>query len=68
MERPPLETQCITIRLTEAQREVVREATGNEIETLTLPLDDLEKFATGRHALSERDEEAIVWECLNPYP
>ena len=68
MERPPLETKCSTLRLTEAQRDVVREATGRDIDIVTLPLDDLEKFSTGQHVLAERDEEAIVWECLNPYP
>ncbi len=63
-----METQCITLRLTDAQREVVREATGRDIDIVTLPLDALQRYATGQHVLSEREEEAIVWECLNPYP
>ncbi len=63
-----MEPKCITLRLTDAQRDVVREATGKDIDALTLPLDELEEFATGGHVMSEREEEAIVWECLNPYP
>ena len=59
--------QCVTLRLTTAQRETVRAATGKTIEALNMPVSELEERATDATGLSERDE-ALVWECLNPYP
>lgn len=63
-----MESKCITLRLTEAQRKVVEDATGETIEALTLPLDEIGNHVADPTVLSQRDEEAIIWECLNPYP
>jgi hypothetical protein len=60
--------KCITLRLTEAQRKVVQDATGEEIEALSLPLDEITEYAADPTVLSTREAEAVVWECLNPYP
>jgi len=62
-----VEDKCVTLRLTPAQREAVREATGKAIEAISLPVTELEDRASDATGLSERDE-ALVWECLNPYP
>ena len=62
-----MQGQCVTLRLTTAQREAVRAATGRTIEAISLPVTELEERATDTTGLSERDE-ALVWECLNPYP
>lgn len=59
--------RCVTLRLTEAQREAVREATGREIEAISVPAAELEDLATDTDAMEDRDE-VLVWECLNPYP
>jgi hypothetical protein len=63
-----VEAKCITLRLTEAQRKVVENATGQQIEALTLPLDEIGEYVADPTALSAREEEAFIWECLNPYP
>ena len=63
-----MEGKCITLRLTEAQRKVVENATGQQVEALTLPLHEIEEYAADPTALSAREEEAFIWECLNPYP
>jgi len=62
-----VDDKCVTLRLTPAQREAVREATGKSIEAISLPVTELEDRAADTARLSERDE-AMVWECLNPYP
>ena len=62
-----MQGQCVTLRLTTAQREAVRAATGKAIEAISLPVTELEDHAADATGLSERDE-ALVWECLNPYP
>lgn len=59
--------KCVTLRLTEAQRKAVREATGKAIEAISLPVAELEDRAADTAALPDQDE-ALVWECLNPYP
>lgn len=63
-----MESRCITLRLTDAQRRVVEDATGREITALTLPLDELQEFVADPKTLATREEEAVIWECLNPYP
>jgi len=45
----------------------VREATGKSIEAISLPVTELDERAANTAALSDQDE-ALVWECLNPYP
>jgi len=59
--------KCVTLRLTEAQRKAVREATGKEISAISVPATELEDLATDTRAMTDQDE-ALVWECLNPYP
>lgn len=62
-----MQDKCVTLRLTAAQREAVREATGKSIEAISLPVTELDERAANTAALSDQDE-ALVWECLNPYP
>jgi hypothetical protein len=62
-----VEDKCVTLRLTPAQREAVREATGKSIEAISLPVTELEGRAADTAELPDHDE-ALVWECLNPYP
>jgi hypothetical protein len=59
--------KCVTLRLTEAQRKAVREVTGKEISAISVPATELEDLATDTRAMTDQDE-ALVWECLNPYP
>jgi hypothetical protein len=59
--------KCITLKLTDAQMDAVREVTGKIVETVTVDVDELDdRAATSEREPSEAD--AIVWECLNPYP
>jgi hypothetical protein len=56
------------LKLTDTQRDAVREATGKAVETVTLDVDALEERAAGVDERVGPEVDAIVWECLNPYP
>lgn len=60
--------KCITLRLTETQRRAVRDILGHDVEALTIPVDELEARAVAPEEIAQVDEDAVVWECLNPYP
>jgi hypothetical protein len=60
--------ECITIRLTPEQQEAIRAVTGREARTLTIPVDQLGDRVAEREADTGANEDALVWECLNPYP
>jgi hypothetical protein len=60
--------KCITLRLTETQRRAVRDILGHDVEALTIPVAELEERAIVPDEVSQADDDAVVWECLNPYP
>jgi len=60
--------RCITLKLTETQRDAVEQATGKRIEAVTLAVDELERRAAPPNDGAVSEADAIVWECLNPYP
>ena len=63
-----MQPKCIMLKLTDAQREAVRNATGKTVDTVTVEVDALEDRATASDEGTVQDADAIVWECLNPYP
>jgi hypothetical protein len=64
----PVQGKCITLRLTDAQKEAVRAVTGKAIDAVTLEVDELEGRAAKADPEAVPEADAIVWECLNPYP
>ncbi len=63
-----MQPKCITLKLTAAQQEAVLAATGKAVYTVTLEVDALENRATGSDEAAVPESDAVVWECLNPYP
>jgi hypothetical protein len=64
----PVPGTCLTLRLTPEQRAAVLKATGVDGDALVLPVADLETRVADASDTLGPDEEALVWECLNPYP
>lgn len=60
--------QCITIRLTQAQREAIRDATGKDVKAISVQAGELDGRAVDPEALPSVTEDQLIWECLNPYP
>lgn len=60
--------KCITLRLTETQRRAVRDILGHDVEALTIPVSELEERVVVPDEVSQVDDDAVVWESLNPYP
>ena len=63
-----MQPKCITLRLTDAQKAAIREATGKSIDAVSLEVDELEDRAVSLDTKGVPEADAIVWECLNPYP
>jgi hypothetical protein len=59
---------CITIRLTDQQREAIREATGKEVKALSIATEELDYRAVDPDELPNVNDDQLIWECLNPYP
>jgi hypothetical protein len=59
---------CITIRLSDEQRDAIRDATGKEIKALSIATAELDRRAVDPDELSTIDDDQLIWECLNPYP
>jgi len=59
---------CITIRLSDEQRDAIRDATGKEIKALSIATAELDRRAVDPDDLSTIDDDQLIWECLNPYP
>jgi hypothetical protein len=62
-----VQTKCITLKLTDAQKEAVRQVTGRTVDTVTVDVDDLDDRGASTDSETAREADAIVWECLNPY-
>ncbi|NIS65088.1 MAG: hypothetical protein GTO05_08010, partial [Gemmatimonadales bacterium] len=45
-----------------------RDILGHDVEALTIPVDELEERAVHSDEVTKVEEDAVVWECLNPYP
>jgi hypothetical protein len=59
---------CITIRLSDEQRDAIREATSKEIKALSIATAELDRRAVDPDEHPSIDEDQLIWECLNPYP
>ena len=59
---------CITLRLTPEQQDAIRTRTGLDGDALVLPLEELDGHLADAADAGAPDADAIVWECLNPYP
>lgn len=60
--------ECITLRLTETQRRAVQDLLGRDVEALTIPVRELEERVVEPDQVAKAEQDAAVWECLNPYP
>jgi hypothetical protein len=59
---------CITLRLTEEQQRALRALTGLDGDALVIPAGEIERQLTHADRVLQPDEDAFIWECLNPYP